>query len=255
MLTKAILDLSPPADAALAAALVFGGVVKGALGIGLPLVLVPLTAQLLALPVAVALLSLPIVAANIRQTLEAGGTLGAVRRLAPILVTLVLGTVIGAHLLLSINQRALDIVVGTSFVLLAALLLFMPRLRIGRGTERWAGPLIGLVAGIIGGMSALFGPPLIAYEISLGVDPTTFIKHMAILALTATLALLLALGGSGALSGSDLLISAAAIVPIQLGMPLGRWLRRRVPPVAFRAAVLCALAWTGVDMLHRAFFR
>jgi uncharacterized protein len=255
MLTKAILDLSPPADAALAAALVFGGIVKGALGVGLPLVLVPLTTQLLALPVALALLSLPMVSANIRQTLEAGGTFGAVRRLAPILGTLALGTVIGAHLLISINRRALDLLVGTSFVLLATLLLFMPRLRVGRGAERWAGPLVGLVAGLLGGMSAMFGPPLIAYQIGLGVDPTTFVKHMAILALTATLALVLTLGGSGALSASDLLISAAAIVPIQLGMPVGRWLRRRVPPLVFRVAVLCTLAWTGLDMLHRGLFR
>jgi uncharacterized protein len=252
MLTKAILDLSPPADAALAAALVFGGVVKGVLGIGLPLVLVPLTTQLLPLPATLALLSLPVVAANIRQTLEAGGTFGAVRRLTPILGPLVLGTVFGTHLLISVNRRALDIVIGLTFMLLAALLMVMPRLRISRGAELWAGPLVGLVAGLLGGMSAMFGPPLIAYQIGLGVDPPTFVKHMAILALTATLTLVLALGGSGVLTGPDLVVSAVAILPIQLGMPVGRWLRGRVPPILFRAAVLCTLAWSGLDMLHRA---
>jgi uncharacterized protein len=252
LLTRAILDLSVPADAGLVAVLVVGGVVKGALGVGLPLVLVPMTAQFLALPVAVALLTLPMVAANVRQTLEAGGTLGAVRRLSPILGTLVLGTAIGAHLLISVKGRALDIVVGTTFLLLSAMLLFVPRLRIARRTERWASPLIGLLAGLLGGVSAMFGPPLIAYQIGLGVDPATFVKHMAILALTATLTLLLTLGGSGALSGTDMLISGAAILPIQLGMPLGTLLRGRVPPVLFRAAVLGTLAWAGLDMLHRA---
>ncbi|HEY3910706.1 MAG TPA: sulfite exporter TauE/SafE family protein [Stellaceae bacterium] len=255
MLTRTLLDLSAAADAGLILVLVAGGVVKGALGVGLPLVLVPLTAQFLPLPVAVALLTLPMVAANIRQTLEAGGALGAFRRLTPILGTLVLGIVIGAHLLISINRRALDSIVGAAFVLLSAMLSFMPRLRIRRGTERWASPLIGLVAGLLGGMSAMFGPPLIAYQIGLGVDPDTFVKHMAILALTASLALVLSLGGSGALTGPDLVVSAAAIIPIQLGMPLGRRLRGRVPPAWFRLAVLCTLAWAGLDMLHRALFR
>ncbi len=255
MLTKAVLGLPAAADAGLVLVLMFGGVVKGALGIGLPLVLVPLLAQFLALPVAVALLTLPMVAANIRQMLEAGGALIALRRLSPILGTLVLGTAIGAHLLISIDRRILDIVVGTAFVLLSVMLLFVPRLRIRRGAERWAGPSVGLLSGLLGGMSGMFGPPLIAYQIGLGVDPATFIKHMAILALTASLALTLSLGGSGALTGSDLIISVVAIIPIQLGMPLGRWLRGRVPPIIFRAMVLCALAGGGVDMLWRALIR
>ncbi len=254
MLTRTLLDLPAPADAGLILVLVIGGAVKGALGVGVSLVLVPLMAQFLALPVAVALLTLPMLAANIRQTLEAGGTKAALRRLWPILATLALGTVIGAHLLISVNPHALDIVVGAAFVLFAAMLGFMPRFRIRRGAERWASPLVGLVAGLLGGMSAMFGPPLIAYQIGLGVDPDTFVKHMAILALTATLTLVLSLGGSGALTGPDLVISAAAIIPIQLGMPLGRWLRGHVPPALFRVAVLCTLAWAGLDMLHRALF-
>ncbi|HEV7997397.1 MAG TPA: sulfite exporter TauE/SafE family protein [Stellaceae bacterium] len=254
MLTKALLGLPASADAGLVLVLMLGGVIKGAIGVGLALVLVPLAAQFVAVPVAVALLSLPMLAANVRQALEAGGTLTALQRLAPILAALVLGTAIGAHLLVSVDRHALDIVVGTIFLSLAAMLLCLPRVRISRRAERWAGPLVGLVAGLLGGVSAIFGPPLIAYEIGIGVDPATFIKHMAILTLAATLALVLSLGGSGALSGSDLVISVAAIIPIQLGMPFGRWLRGRVPPVIFRAIVLCTLAWAGLDMLARALF-
>jgi uncharacterized membrane protein YfcA len=252
MLTQALLGLPPRDQAGLMAVLLVGGVVKGALGVGLPLVLVPLTAQFLDLPIAVALLTVPMVATNVGQALEGGRTAAAFRQLSPILVTLVLGTAIGAHFLISVNRRTLEIVVGTSFVLLSAMLLCLPRIRISRRTERWASPLVGLLAGLLGGVSAMFGPPLIAYQIGLGLDPGTFVKHMAILALTATATLLLALGGSGALSAADLLISAAGIIPIQLGMPLGRWLRGRVPPEVFRIAVLCTLAWAGLDMLRRA---
>jgi uncharacterized protein len=192
------------------------------------------------------------VATNFGQALEGGGTLAALRRLAPILATLALGTLFGVHLLINVDCRVLHIGAGASFLVLAGMLLCLRRIHVGRGAERWAGPLVGLVAGILGGVTAMFGPPLIAYQIGLGVDPDTFVKHMAILAVTATATLLLALGGSGALSGVDLLVSAAAIIPIQLGMPLGRWLRRGVPPAVFRAAVLCALAGAGLDMLRRA---
>ncbi len=75
----------------------------------------------------------------------------------------------------------------------------------------------------------MFGPPMIAYLVGLGTQPDSFVKQMAVFAFTAAVTMLLTLGGSGALSGLDLAVSAGAIIPIQLGMPLGRWLRRQHP--------------------------
>jgi hypothetical protein len=65
MLIQAILALSPLAAAGLVAAFIVGGTAKGALGIGLPLVAVPLTVQFLDLPVVIGLLSVPMLATNI----------------------------------------------------------------------------------------------------------------------------------------------------------------------------------------------
>jgi uncharacterized protein len=105
---------------------------------------------------------------------------------------------------------------------------------------------------VLGGMSAMFGPPLIAYLLGRGTDPDSFVKPMAIFALTASATMAAALGGSGTMAPLDFLASAGAIVPILVGMPLGRWLRRRINPELFRLAVLAILAAGGVDLLHRA---
>jgi uncharacterized membrane protein YfcA len=103
-------------------------------------------------------------------------------------------------------------------------------------------------------MSAIFGPPMIAYLVGVGVDRDTFVKHMAILALTAAVTMVLVLGTGGAMSGGDFLISALAVIPIQLGMPVGRWLRGRIKTNVFRALVLVVLAASGADMLRKALF-
>ena len=254
MVTTAVLALPPAALVALFVVFVFGGVVKGVTGVGLPLVLVPLTAQFLPIPVAVALLTVPMVATNITQAAEGGDTLAAIRRLWPILVCVVVGLLIGVHLLLSIDRRVLSLILGISFLGLAALLLLMPHVRIGEATARWAGPVVGFAAGVLGGMSAMFGPPMIAYLVGRGTEPDSFVKQMAIFAFTASLTMLLALGGSGSMTWRDMLVSAVAILPIQAGMPLGRWLRRRTQPNWFRIAVLVILALGGLDMLRRALF-
>jgi uncharacterized protein len=252
MLTHALLALPLAAQLGLVAVFVFGGVVKGVTGVGLPLVLVPLAAQFIPVPEAVALVSVPMVATNMTQAAEGGETLAAIKRMWPILVLLVVGTVIGVRLLVTIDRRLLALILGPSFLAIAALLVVMPRLRLSPATARWAAPAVGLGAGVLGGMSAMFGPPMIAYLVGLGTEPDSFVKQMAIFAFTAAITMLLTLSGSGALSGMDLAISAGAIIPIQLGMPLGRYLRRRIPPVVFRVLVLVVLAVSGTDLLHRA---
>jgi uncharacterized membrane protein YfcA len=234
--------------------LVAAGIVKGATGVGLPLVLVPLATQFLDVPVAIALLTVPQTASNIGQAMEGGETAAAIRRLTPILATLIIGTLIGAHLLISIDRRRLSLILGVAFIALAALLAFLPRLRIGAETARWVGPVVGFGSGILGGLSAMFGPPMIAYLLSTGANPNSFVKSMAIVAFTASLTLALALGGSGTMAPIDYLVSAACLIPIQCGMPLGRWLRRRIKPQAFRALVLLVLAAGGLDMLRKALF-
>jgi hypothetical protein len=71
-------------------------------------------------------------------------------------------------------------------------------------------------AGSVGQMSsrrsklgaAVGNTPMIAYLVRRSIDPEIFVKYMAILALTASSCLLLALGGRGTMSPSDLLMSA-----------------------------------------------
>jgi uncharacterized membrane protein YfcA len=252
MVIHAVLGLPTAALVALFAVFVLGGVVKGVTGVGLPLVLVPLTAQFLPIPVTVALLTVPMVATNVTQAMEGGHTLSAIRRLLPVLIFVVIGLLLGVHLLLSIDRRLLSLILGISFLALAAMLGLMPHVRIGDATARWAGPIVGFAAGVLGGMSAMFGPPMIAYLVGRGTDPDSFVKQMAIFAFTASLTMLVALSGSGSMAGMDVLISAAAIIPIQAGMPLGRWLRRRTKPRWFRIFVLVVLALGGLDMLRRA---
>jgi uncharacterized protein len=254
MVMHAVLGLPALSLVALFAVFVFGGVVKGVTGVGLPLVLVPLATQFVDVPVAVALVSVSMVTTNLQQAAEGGNTGAALRQLVPIVIPLAVGAVIGTHLLISIDRRRLNLIVGVSFLALALLLLAMPRLRITRRAAWWSGPVVGFGAGVLGGMSAIFGPPMIAFMVGLGVPPNIFVKHMAILALTAATTMLLVLGGSGSMSGGDFLTSAAALLPIQLAMPLGRYLRGRIKPDWFRVMVLVVLAASGMDMLWRALF-
>src|ERR1700731_1273081 len=105
MLTDAVLGLPIAALAALVAIFFLGGMIKGVTGVGLPLVLIPLSTQFLDAPAAVALLMLPMVATNIAQAAEGGHPAAAIRSLLPILLPLILGALVGVPLLLSVDRR------------------------------------------------------------------------------------------------------------------------------------------------------
>ncbi len=57
------------------------------------------------MPAAVSLVSVPMVATNMTQAAEGGETLPVIRRMWPILVLLIVGTVIGVRLLVTIDRR------------------------------------------------------------------------------------------------------------------------------------------------------
>jgi uncharacterized membrane protein YfcA len=87
------------------------------------------------------------------------------------------------------------------------------------------------------------------------MPPDVFVKHISILFLIATVTLLVTLGASQALSWGDVALSFSAMVPIQAGASLGRLVRRRIPPNAFRIAVLVVVGASGLDLIHKGLVR
>ena len=251
MLTPALLHLSAPACCGLLLVLVFGGAIKGAIGVGLPLLSVPLLTQFLDLPVAMGLLTAPLLATNLGQAVEGGETAKAVQRLWPVMSGIVIGTVIGVQLLVTIDRLVLYRVAGVVFVLMAVVVRLRPQMRLSRAGEYRFGPIVGVLSGLLGGISGAFAPPLTMYVVGLDLSPESFVKYVSILFTVATLALMLALDDAGSMSRVDFLVSVAATAPIWLGMAVGRWLRPRISPSVFRDVVLCVLGLGGLALLRR----
>ncbi|NIM29193.1 MAG: TSUP family transporter, partial [Gammaproteobacteria bacterium] len=83
------------------------GTVKGILGIGVPVVSVSLLSLVIGVPAAVVLLPVPILLSNLYQSLFGDQFGNTLRRFGPLIVALVIGTFVGARLLVDIDQRTL----------------------------------------------------------------------------------------------------------------------------------------------------
>ena len=233
-------------------AFVMAGTVKGILGIGVPVVSVSLLSLVIGVPTAVALLPVPILASNLYQSLFGGQVESTFRRFGALIVALIIGTFAGARILVEIDQRMLVGIVGTAVLIFAVSAHFPGHMRLGKRGERWLGIPVGFLAGVLGGMTTFFGPPLIMYLFALNLEKDEFVGTISTVYLCAAVPLAVALGMFGVMGGEEYLWSTVAAAPLFLGVLLGQWLRTRISQSLFRRGLLLMLLIVGVRLIYRA---
>lgn len=233
-------------------ALFVAGVVKGILGIGVPVVSVSLLSLVINVPTAVALLPIPILLSNLWQSLSSGQVLRTLRRFAALIAALVVGTFVGARLLVDMDQRALLGIVGAAVLVFAISAHFPHHLRVRPRTERWLGAPVGFIGGVLGGMTTFFGPPLIMFLFALNLEKDEFVGTISTIYLCAAIPLAAALGMFGFMGPREYAWSTAAAAPLFLGVLAGQWLRTRISQSAFRRGLLLMLLVVGIRLIYRA---
>lgn len=240
-----------PVVLACVAAFIAGGVVKGVISIGLPMVGLPLLTFAVDVTTAVGLLMVPVFLSNLVQAFEGGGTRVFLRRFAILIVCMIAGTFVGVSMLARLDQKLLLILVGIFSVASSLTSLLHPSLAVTPAAERWLSAPVGFVAGIIGGMSTLYGPVLVIYVMGLKLGRDDFVKAISMLYTIAAFCLLVGGVSSGAATPRTLLLSALAMVPVYAGMLIGRRLRSRLDPEIFRKLVLGVVLLTGANMVRQ----
>ncbi|HZT27865.1 MAG TPA: sulfite exporter TauE/SafE family protein [Pseudolabrys sp.] len=229
-----------------------GGAVKGAIGIGLPQIGVSFIALALGLKQALAILVLPIMASNVSQSCDRKFFAPILLRFWPLLIAMFVFSILSVSLFGIIPESGLMISLGVLVIVLPTIAFFRPQFRITRQQEVWAGPFTGAMAGLIGGLSTLSGPPLMIYLSCLRLPKDEFVVAVSLMFLTAAVGLGLGLVLFGISKPMDFGISTAACVPVFLGMWIGKKARVRLSERAFSTAVLLTYVVTGLSFIAKA---
>jgi len=232
-------------------ALMAGGAVKGTTGLGLPLVSVPLLAYLVGLARATELMVVPIIATNLAQSFQGGNFRAIARRFWPLLLPLLLSIVASAYVLVRLPERVLDLILGVALMLLAPLLHFGTRLRVAQHQEWWLSPLIGLLSGALGGLSTIFGPPVMLYIRALRLGKTEFVAALSLIYLVGSLGIFIGIYGVGPGRLGGIWLSAAACLPAFLGLWIGFRVQGRLSEQRFGQVLLGILMVIGASFIAR----
>ena len=231
-------NLGPALTALVITTFLLAGTVKGVIGLGLPTVAMGMLGLAMLPAQAAVLLIIPSTVTNLWQ-LSFGGHLGVLlKRLWPMLLQIFLGTGLGTLWLGMGSGPWVVRALGAALLVYALSGLFLPTFKVAPRTERWLGPLCGVITGIITSATGVFVIPAVPYLQALGLSFTV-----------STLALAAGLAWRGALGGGEMGASLLALVPALLGMWLGQVVRRRISAQWFKRGFFTGMALLGGHLL------
>lgn len=234
--------------------LLAGSAVKGVVGIGLPLVAVPILTVLVNLKTAVTMTTLPIIASNFAQSFQGRRFVPMVKRFWTLLLPLFVAVILGTRLLVVLPERVLDLIIGVAVIAVPLVIHFVPHIRVTPGHERWANPLVGIGSGLLGGISSFYGPPLMLYVFGMRMAKDDFIPAISIMYTVSAFGMLIGLYLMGVATLPQLGLSSLMLIPTGLGMWLGQYVRVQLSEHRFRQLLVGVYIATGLTFLGHAIF-
>jgi hypothetical protein len=234
--------------------LIVAGILKGIIGVGMPVVALPLLSLFIDIKPAAMLLSVPLILSNLPQALEGGKTDRCLMQLMPVLLGMIPGLFLGVSILLALDADVARIIAGLVLIGIGGVTLLAPKLRIQSRLVLPAGIVFGFSSGILGGIAAMAGPLVFIFLLAKGLRGQAFTKEASLYLVVSSALLAILLTASREFNWLDVSVSTAAMLPVALGMFAGQHMRDKIAPETFRKLVLTAVIAAGADLLRHGLF-
>jgi uncharacterized membrane protein YfcA len=240
--------------AAVVCSLMVAGVLKGTIGVGMPVVALPLLSLFIDVKSAAMLLSMPLILSNLPQALEGGKTGRCLLQLMPVILGMIPGLVLGARALLALDANVARIVAGLVLMAVGGVTLLAPEWQLRSRLVLPAGIASGFFGGMLGGIAAMPGPLVFIFLLAKGLRGQAFTKEASLYLVVSAGLLAIVLTASRQFNWLDVAVSTAAMLPVVLGMYVGQHLRDRIASETFKKLVLSAVIAAGAELLRHGVF-
>ena len=229
-------------------AVLAGGLVKGTLGFGMPMVALPIIAFIIPPTTAMILLCAPIFLTNFLQIKFRQGV--SSYRFLPMFLCLIIGLIIGARLILEIDVNTITQIIAVSIIFAALVNCFGIKIKnINKNHENTITSLIGFGSGILGGLSTFYGPPMLAYLVAVDLPKEKFVRTVSTMYFIGSFPLYGSLIYYGFATKEDLIFSLILIIPAFIAQQLGTKIRDKFNQKQFRICILITLIILGFSLL------
>lgn len=234
------------------AAFLAGGLAKGVIGLGFPIIVLAGLATTIGLKEAMGLLIIPGIVTNVWQALAGDAFTAIVRRLWPLLAASVAGIWLGVVIMSGADTSILIGMLGLFLLTYSAFSLAVSQVPPPGEREFWMSPLMGALGGLAFGLTGSYMVPGVLYIQSLGLKRDDFVQALGITFCLIMVTLGLFMSRRQLIPLETAAMSAAALLPTALGMAVGQHSRRFISDRLFRTLLFLALCVAGIYMIARA---
>ncbi len=247
--------LSDPLTLAyIAVSFFLAGAVKGAVGMGLPTMSLGLMTLMLEPRMAITLVLIPMMTTNAWQVYRAGEIPRALRHYAPFALSLIVFVGLSVWLTFGAPERLLMGIMGVAILVFVAVNASKWAPQIPAHRDRAAQIIAGIAAGIMGGITSVWAPPMAIYLAARRTPKEEFVRASGLLIFIGSLPLAVGYIRQGYMTPQLAVIGTALLIPAMLGFALGERARHSLSEQAFRRALLVAFAAMALNLLRRAVF-
>lgn len=243
-----------PAHLALACLLaLIAGFIKGTVGFAMPMILISGLGSFLSPELALAGLILPTLGTNLWQAMRNGfgAAIASGRKHWRYISVLMVCIALSAQLVTRLPGWSLFLILGVPVTIFAAVQLAGWRPRIDPLNRGKAEIGVGALAGVIGGLSGVWGPPTVLYLTALDTAKSEQMRVQGVVYGIGAVMLTAAHLRSGVLTASSIPLSALLLFPAGIGMAVGYLFHDRLDQVLFRRLTLAVLVVAGLNLVRR----
>ena len=245
-------SLDPLLIASICCIFVFAGIVKGFLGIGLPAAAMGLLTLIISPTEAISLLWLPILFTNIFQYGRAKNKREIAMTYKWFAAAIFCSIFLTSLFINDYPTALLTVAIGIAMVVFSLNLLFGLSLPVGPGRGWQVG--VGIVSGVLGGLSSIWSPPVAMYLMARNTPKDMFIGTTGFLFLAGCLPLGAGLVISGLITWPVIVKSLLGLLMTLTGFRIGEILRERISQDRFRQIVLVAFLIMGGRLIATGLF-
>jgi uncharacterized membrane protein YfcA len=219
-------------------AISIGAFAKGMVGIGLPMISIPILAGFIGVEHAVVVMTIPVWISNLVIVWSYRRLANLVPGLGLSLVCAASGAILGAYGLVVLDDRVL---LWIMTIWLAVYLIYRaarPDFRLEGRASRIASPILAASAGVAQGATGMSGPFIATWIHSYRLQAETYVFGVSALFLAVSTGHLAGVSGFGLFDQERLILGCLALIPVVVFVRLGMRATRLISPKLFDRLIL-----------------
>lgn len=233
-------------------ALALGGLLKGVIGMGAPVVAVPIMSVFVDVRLAVVVMVAPNLVTNLWQVWQYRHAALPGRFTLGIACASGAGAFVGTLFLVTFSADALSIGVAVAVLSYVGLRLAMPNKVLGQKAARNLAAPAGLLAGILQGAAGISAPVSVSFLNAMQLARPTFIFTISAMFVGMSLVQIPTLIGLGLLDQRSITLGAVCLVPLLVFMRIGAYLAQHISPWVFDRTILAMLVGLAARLIWSA---